>query len=353
MLRAEFFDLDDDLPAEVISILRSMESRGFEQGLDWYQNINDTVFRSDGSLMFAVCFDDIDVLAVFPFRIKRNGAICSLESPCNFYTPLYAPFFHEKFDSSTFAFLVDKINKHVCRFSRVAIFPLDPSSREFRIIAEGLSFTCYVPFSFFCFGNWFMPVTSNWQEYLAQREGVLRATIRRKGKEFLARGGYYEIIDGDDRLEYALQAYLTVYKASWKVPEPFENFIPGFVKMLASKGWLRLGVATLDEKPIAVQLWIVANGKASIFKLAYDEDYKKYSAGTLLSAVLMQHVIDKDNVFSVDYLIGDDPYKSSWMTFRRERWGIVAYNRNTIFGVFCLCRELIGRLLKYLIGRRW
>ena len=61
--------------------------------------------------------------------------------------------------------------------------------------------------------------------------------------------------------------------------------------------------------------------RAYIFKLAYDEEYAKWSAGTVLTAHMFRHELDIDRVVEIDYLTGDDPYKGAWMTQRRERTG--------------------------------
>ena len=37
----------------------------------------------------------------------------------------------------------------------------------------------------------------------------------------------------------------------------------------------------------AAQLWFFVQGKASIFRLAYDEEWKRYSPGSILTAYLM------------------------------------------------------------------
>jgi len=118
------------------------------------------------------------------------------------------------------------------------------------------------------------------------------------------------------------------------------------MRTCANRGWLRLGIAWLDGKAIAAQFWIVAHGKASIYKLAYDEAFKAYGSGTLLTAMLMAHVIEKDHVAEIDYLIGDDPYKKTWMSLRRERWGLVAYNPKSILGIVGMSKEVFGRTLK-------
>jgi Acetyltransferase (GNAT) domain len=124
------------------------------------------------------------------------------------------------------------------------------------------------------------------------------------------------------------------------------EFIPGLIRLCAQQGVLRLGVAHIDGKPAAAQLWIVHNGAALIYKLAYDEQFADLSVGTILTANLMQHVLDIDKAEVVDYLSGDDAYKKDWMSDRRERWGILAMNPRTVGGAMAIGRHVGGRFLK-------
>jgi len=76
-----------------------------------------------------------------------------------------------------------------------------------------------------------------------------------------------------------------------------------------------MGLAKLNGAPVAAQMWTVAHGRAAIYKVAYHEAYKQYAAGTLVTALLMEQVIDVDRVTEIDYLIGDDAYKKpGWRT---------------------------------------
>lgn len=43
-------------------------------------------------------------------------------------------------------------------------------------------------------------------------------------------------------------------------------------------------------------------------------------------AALMEHAMDIDQVSEVDYLAGDEPYKADWMSHRRERIGLIAFD---------------------------
>jgi CelD/BcsL family acetyltransferase involved in cellulose biosynthesis len=168
-------------------------------------------------------------------------------------------------------------------------------------------------------------------------------------KKFAAAGGTLEIIHSAEDIEAVAATYVAIYSASWKVPEPYPEFMPGLIRHLAASGRLRLGIASLHGRPIAAQVWAVQSGRAAIIKLAHREDSTEYSAGTLLTALLMEHVISIDRVREVDYLIGDDPYKQNWMSHRRERWGIVAYNPRTLVGLLLLVRELAARTAKILV----
>ena len=178
-----------------------------------------------------------------------------------------------------------------------------------------------------------------WGAYLDERPGQLRSTLKRKRARLLADGAKIEIATGPHDVERALAAYEQVYARSWKQPEPVPQFMPALIRLCARRGWLRLGSVWLGEVPIAAQLWIVADGRAAIYKLAYDDAYKRYAAGTVLTAQLMQHVLDVDQVHEVDYLTGDDAYKQQWMTHRRERWGLVAYDLRTMPGCWGALRQ--------------
>ena len=113
--------------------------------------------------------------------------------------------------------------------------------------------------------------------------------------------------------------------------------------MAAGQGWLRSGILTLNGQAIAAQLWLIKDGKASIYKLAYVKGCERLSAGSVLTHALMQQVIDVDQVAEVDYLTGDDAYKRDWMSHRRERWGLVAFHPRTLRGLWLAAKHFSGK----------
>ncbi|MES9871160.1 MAG: GNAT family N-acetyltransferase, partial [Sedimenticola sp.] len=187
-------------------------------------------------------------------------------------------------------------------------------------------------------------------QYISERPSQLKNTHQRKRRQFdRLPGSRLEIYTDLSEVEYAVSAFNNVYERSWKRPEPYPKFIDGLARLCSERGWLRLGIAWLEDKPIAAQLWIVSGKTASIYKLAYDEDYQRLSAGTILSAYLMEYVLDVDKVAEVDYLTGDDEYKSQWMSHRRERIGLMAINPRFFWGILLILRHSGGACIKQLL----
>jgi hypothetical protein len=177
----------------------------------------------------------------------------------------------------------------------------------------------------------------------------------RKSKKFRREPGgwpWTEVIVDPGDVDRGMDAYEAVYAKSWKQPEPYPAFVREWARICANEGWLRLGLAWDGDVPVAAQFWFVSNGTAYIFKLAYDEGHANLSAGTVLTAQLMRHVLEQDQVGEVDYLTGDDGYKRSWMSHRRERVGLLCCNRSTLPGLLLSAREWLGEVRQGLRDRR-
>jgi hypothetical protein len=328
------------LPQAALELLAVAESRHIEFGADWYANLVEQVFPNGTGIRFWLLMAGERCLAVLPTLASHEqpGELTALS---NFYTAIWAPAIAENVSATELRPLADALRRET-RAATLRFAPMDGEDRGFTLWREALRLAGYSTHRYFAFGNWYQRITTPWADYLQARAGQVRSTIKRMGKKFATEGGRLELIQGGERLEAGIEAYQAVYGKSWKVPEPFPGFVPGLIRLCARRGWLRLGVAWLQDKPVAAQLWIVANARADIFKLAYDEDYKHLAPGTLLTALLMEQAMDVDRVQEIDYLIGDDPYKATWMSDRRERVGLVAYDPRTLRGLLGMARQTLG-----------
>lgn len=334
-----------------LSLFTEASCQSIELSSEWFESLQNTVFCNDSSVGYYIGYKSEHPVAVLPLRWSQRGLLKKTESLSNYYTSFYSPIVSDEANSESFAALfraasMDQGNAHMIRLA-----PMDPNSPTYAALLTALRSLGWLPFRYFCFGNWFLDVDCDWKSYLEQRPGELRSTLKRKGRKFTADGGMLEIITDPAQVESAIDDFNHVYSRSWKKPEPYPDFIPSLVRWLSKKGWLRLGVARLGGQAIAAEIWVVNHGKASIFKLAHNSDFSDYAPGTLLTAHLMKHALEHDRVHEVDYLIGDDHYKRDWMSKRRERWGLVAYNARTFWGLLFLGKEMSSRLIRQLVPR--
>jgi CelD/BcsL family acetyltransferase involved in cellulose biosynthesis len=194
------------------------------------------------------------------------------------------------------------------------------------------------------------PKTGNWRiategmdfaAYWAARPAQLRNTAKRRAK---AAGLDIEVYDRFDSDAWA--DYESVYRQSWKPEEGSFPFLRALAQQEGAAGTLRLGVARKDGRPVAVQLWLVENGEATIHKLAYAEGAKAMSPGTLLGMEMFRRALDVDHVHAIDYGTGDDSYKKDWMAERRVLWQIEAFNSKTLRGLAGAARAAASALVR-------
>ena len=342
-----FANLADDLRAA----LTMAEGVDFQGSTDWYSLLCTTALAVCEKPQLHVLRRDGAVAAALPLVLRESGYGFELGALTNFYTTRFIPALAADIDGENLAILLRSLRNHQPRAARINLAPIDRSGATYKLLHDALRRAGLVTFEYFCYGNWYLPVQQDSDTYMAARPGELRSTLRRMSQRLAKAGGRVEIIGPDGDVDGAIAAFTAVYGTSWKKPEPFPEFMPGLIRLCARKGWLRMGVAWLSGKPIAAQLWVVAGGKANIFKLAYDSAYANLSPGTVLTATLMRHVIDVDRVREVDYLTGDDAYKRAWMSHRRELWGLAAYDPRQVRGALLAAGEMAARLGRLVLPR--
>ena len=334
--------------------LMSTASEDFFCTLAWFENL----------ALHGLAADEASTTTPYLLLISdevNNNKIClpllnglRLTSLSNYYTSLFGPVILPPETSAAHTPMVwDAVARHLhqapSRWPVITLSPLDTDSGFYQQFSQALRKAGYWVDHFFCFGNWYLAVASrSFDQYYGERPSALRHSIER-GQRRLTKSGEWSIHihqSADLALDTAIADFESVYQQSWKVPEPNKQFIPGLIRMAATQGWLRLGVLKLEGRAIAAQLWLVKDKKASIYKLAYVNGFERLSVGSVLTSALMRHAIDVDQVQEVDYLTGDDAYKQSWMSHRRERWGIVGFRPGTWCGFWAGCRHFSGKALR-------
>jgi hypothetical protein len=303
--------------------------------LTWYQTV-----LAHGMPDAAMARFFVTGSTLFPMQVTDRGhGFASLTTP---YTCRWQPLAEEQPAFSNFA--------RACRawpVTRFDALPADwPHCTTF-IAAAGEAGLAARRFDHF--GNWHEDVRGqSWASYLAGRPGELRETIRRR----LRREYAFELIEGEERLEPGIVAFESVYERSWKESEPFPRFNAALMRAVAPLGLLRLGILRIGDTAAAAQIWVVERDRATVLKLAHDEAFTSASPGTVLTALMLQRLIDDEHVPEIDFGRGDDGYKSAWARERRQRIGLAFANPRHPRGMAFLGRHALGRVRAVIEGRR-
>ncbi len=229
------------------------------------------------------------------------------------------------------------------RLHRLEIFPLE----EPQPLAAAFRRTGWATFVSPATASWRVATEGkDFESYWAERPGKLRNTAQRKAK---AAGLDIEIHRAFNAAAWA--AYEEVYAASWKPEEGSPAFLRALAEREGEAGRLRLGVARKDGRALAAQLWTVENGTAWIHKLAYREDAKPLSPGTILSMAMFRAALDDDRVSRIDYGTGDDGYKRDWMGERATLWRIEAFSLASPRGLVGAARAGLSALVRKVRSR--
>ena len=216
----------------------------------------------------------------------------------------------------------------------VELTPVDDPEQ----VATGFRSAGWIVFTSAATASWRLDAEGlTFADYWASRPSRLRNTAERRARA----------IDTEVHRRFDARAwadYEDIYRASWKP----EEGAPAFLRDLAEQEGdrLRLGIARHLGRPVAAQLWFVENGTATIHKLAYREDARHLSPGTVLSMAMFRAALDEDRVAWIDYGTGDEPYKAEWMAERHLLWRIEAYSPQTFTGLAGALRRLGSGLVR-------
>ena len=355
MKKVRIYDNLEALPDSYLQLFDAEKtSSSFFASLPWFQNLFLNSLSKDHTIRLYGLEENGSARLLLPlcFIPRKNAWYLprKLLAASNYYTSLFTLIQNGSIENcqENINLLINAVINEKTRWDSIDLHPMAIDSEQFNAIQHACRSAGMAVQTYFCFGNWYLDVNGrSFHEYFDSLPSRLKNTLQRKYRSLAKRGDLeIKLIQTEDQLDAAIIAYEQVYHSSWKLPEAHPLFIAGLMRTCAQHGWLRLGVAYIADQPVAAQLWIVHKQIASIYKLAYDDRYANLSVGSILTSHMMQHVIDTDHVKEVDYLTGDDAYKQDWMSHRRGRWGLIAFNLHSMYGVLGAFWHIGRRLLK-------
>jgi CelD/BcsL family acetyltransferase involved in cellulose biosynthesis len=305
----------------------------------WFENFIHEVTTAGQYAVYVATDKVFGVQAIFPMMWKSgSGKVTigrTLTFLANYYSPIAKPIWGAPPESRLD--LARSFVRYLLEVERswdvLDLGLLPNESGDFEILKRALEAEHVTHIPYVASTNWFQPTDGlGGAAYAAALPSRIRSTIRRGWRRAERVGGVKcRLYREPEDVAKHIDDYYSVYAHSWKRPEPYPSFHRRLAKTLAMSKKCLLGVVYLEDRPVASQIWIVADRVASILKLAYDRDYKAYSFGSILTHRMIVFVIDELGVDEIDFLTGDDTYKKDWMSCRRERSGLLAFN-TTVLG---------------------
>jgi CelD/BcsL family acetyltransferase involved in cellulose biosynthesis len=304
---------------------------------DWFKIWLEHFLQGNKMLILLLCKED-EIATIAPFLIKEERFkginIRKIELIGNVYSPIRYLLFSEldngekeKNLSSLFKFFSKIYND----WDILDLYSIPEENASFDILKKAIGETAFKYNDYFCFGDHYLDeINYSGEEYLKRRPGNISKNVPYRLRRLKKIGELeFRLIKNNDDIDRYMDVYYELYSRSWQKRENTgPTFHRSLAKMIAAKGWLRLGFLFFDHSPMACQFWICANQQAYILKLFYDESYQQYAPGKILTAEMMKYVIDIDKVKVIDYLHGDENYKKDWTPKFRERRGIMVFNQN-------------------------
>lgn len=346
-MKVECFGSLDALPTGCAPLFATEDD--FFSSKVWYQAVIDAALPDDASACFVVCTENCQPLALFPMQLRRGGSC--LESLTTCYSCLYRPLLRADLDAADLRRVGVAFGRHCRAWPTVRMDALPNDWPSLAPLLVGLREAAMVVLRFDHFRTCHLPVQGlSWDAYFATRPRPLQETIRRRTRKVRNEDCVFQLITGGNGLEAGIAAYEHVYATSWKKPEPFPEFNPTLMRRAASVGLLRLGLLHRAGVPIAAQFWLRTSMRGLLLKLAHDEAHKSLSPGTVLTAWMIQGLLERDGVAALDFGRGDDPYKELWTGRICQRIGLVLANPLHWRGAAALGSHMVGRVCKTLLG---
>ena len=128
-----------------------------------------------------------------------------------------------------------------------------------------------------------------------------------------------------NQAESGLDAVIALHRKRWGsvgASEAFQTpaiiaFHREFVRLAASRGWLRLLVLSLNNVPVAALYGLRYRSTFYFYQSGFDPAYSRYSVGLVMMGLAIKTAFE-EGVSEYDLLHGDEEYKFHWARAQRE-----------------------------------
>ncbi len=170
--------------------------------------------------------------------------------------------------------------------------------------------------------NFYIPVSGDWAGYASQLSPRFSKSLRSQERKLRQRGDVQfreAIVDGaNGEIDRLYEEILGIEQKSWKWnigvslnSVHLKDFYRVLARRAALRGWLRVWIMQIDGRDVAYDYILDYGGTVASLKTSYDDTYRAYSPGNLLSWHEFQHFFEIGKK-QIALLWGDLTTKQRW-----------------------------------------
>jgi len=191
----------------------------------------------------------------------------------------------------------------------------------------------------------------NWDSFLSTLGRRHRENIRRRIRKLPADASFRRAATPED-VRRDLTSLISLHNQRWDTrggsdalrDGRVQEFHREFAELALGRGWLRLFVLNLGDRPAAAVYAFNYKGKSLYYQAGVAPEYSGMSLGLVALALSIQDAIEEGSV-EYDFLHGDEEYKSLWANETRELHALDAYPRS-LKGSFTMHSHRVLRAAK-------
>jgi len=157
-------------------------------------------------------------------------------------------------------------------------------------------------------------IDEGWEELLARKSWNFRRQVRKRERALLRDHNVrYLLTEEPGRLEADMELLMRLHDARWEGASrafagPRRAFHHDFARQALERGWLRLRILELDDRPVAASYGFRFGGVESNYQTGRDPGFSDSSVGFVLLCHSIREALE-DGMREWRFLLGDEPYK--------------------------------------------
>jgi len=180
-------------------------------------------------------------------------------------------------------------------------------------------------------------ISGNWDEFFKKRSRKFIKNINNKLNRFKKETDFTIDCENVSTIDHpVLSDILEVSKKSWKASIKADlgsdiagkNFLLDLVDTFGSNNHIQVWILRKNSIPVAYEFHVIYDNIVYPIRADYDENYKKYSPGSILEYTALKYLFDEQRVTEYYTCADNYWYLNNWSNDLREHFTIELFSSN-------------------------